>query len=1006
MASNGPHVNDSNSRGDGATPHPTSGIQVFLGERGDKTHYIAHDGGRAGITVWPADDPQQRTRIPGIAGRFQKGDGVVYILPTEWGGTYFAPAEEVSRGLAFAKIGEHAAADWNKHHPHRLIWQRVADTWPITSPSPRVTEGVPPLAPLFGPSQDDEETARGCWASIADRLTPTGRWIVGLVLLSPWIDRTGATSSILSLWGEAGEGKSLLAQVCSSLFGVHDESPSRGGLFSTFDSSPQGIKAQAQDLSYYPMLLDEVQAATGDVESQLRALVMGADRSRANRSGSAVASAARWGGLILVTGNEPLDLVHEMFTRRLIEVQVCDLWADVPPAEQWQERSAYWQDIAQKQLPVMDGWPWHVLTQSYFPGTMAAQQIISAVHEVQIPGPGNLGMLGQIGSVGAQWLAEWTGSETWTDGVWQAGANLIAERIAAAPNPARDAATQIIDDMATNPGAWNESTEYDAHGVPADDLTGQVCGCNHDHTCAWYNVYAKAFRDIVNMPLARLGRTRFRQALYTTSGRDLTRTIRRDTNGSRPRVATVCVEALVEIATPVQPAHEQKDARSIPSMPEPVQQAFPEGDPDPFQAVAAAASSDTVSLPVEEELPIQATDDGDEDPDERVFLWTEGTDIDSELDSALDKDATDLVVPAGWPVEDAVQWNMNGWNADGASRRVQRRDGRGLRVWCWSGSDLSPESYCIALREFHQETGWNFNSPNTLSHAVAIRFGRGYDGNKKRRDAMMQLTGRATMKSGSEEHAHMIDIADTWEDEGLATIKYWGERKPAVDVVSYDRNKAYLPSISNARIAPFFHGEPSYQYYGSDAPVDKTTYAGMYKIVVPEWTSPLPPPHGSRQAGDIIWVSTEIMDLYQQLEEKYPQMAVEVTIIEAWLGVSHQGKDVPQLNHLTTEIKRLLEVFDDPTRVIPKQMYRGFVGSIRSSHFRAAARRIYRPDWAAAIEQNAWCNVLRDVYRAYEADNRYIPVNLTVDAVKYPSALQTPPGFKIGTGLGQYKIEG
>lgn len=1004
MASNGPRVNDSNNQDDSATPHHPNGYRVFLAESGDKSHYVAHDGGRAGITVWPADDPRKRTCIPGVAGRFQKGDGVVYILPTEWQEPYYATAEEVNRGIAFAKIGEHAAADWHKNHPHRLIWQKVASSWPITSPSPRVTEGLPPLAPLFHPSQDDEETAQACWGAMADRLTPTGRWIVGLVLMSPWIDRAGATSSVLSLWGEAGEGKSLLAQVCSALFGVHDESPSRGGLFQTFDSSPQGIKAQAQDLSYYPMILDEVQAATGDVESQLRALVMGADRSRANRSGSAVASAARWGGLVLVTGNEPLDLVHEMFTRRLIEVQVCDLWADVPPAEQWQERAAYWQDIAQKQLPVMEGWPWYVLTKSYLPGSMNAQQIISAVHQVQIPGPGNLGMLGQIASVGAQWLAEWTGSSTWTDGVWQAGANLITERLAAAPNPARDAATQIIDDMATNPGAWNESTEYDAHGVLADDVQGQVCGCNHDGQCVWYNIYAKALRDIVDVPLRRLGRTRFRHALYTTGSRDLTRPVRRGLNGARPRVATVCIEALVEIATPIQPAHEQQEARSIPQMPEPLEiDFFPEGDPDPFQNPHTVGDTPITD---EEEFHIEATDDGEEDPNERVFLWTVGTDIDAELDSAIDKDATDLVVPTGWPVKTATRWDLGDWTATGASRRVTRPDGRGLRVWSWSNGNVAPEDYCTALREFHRETGYNFNSPNTLSHSVAVRFGRGYDGNKQRRDAMMQLTGRATMKSGSEKHAHMIDIADTWEDEGLASIRYWGERKPTVPVVSYDRNKAYLPSISNARIAPFFHGEPSYQHYGADAPVDKTKYAGMYKIVVPEWNSPLPPPHGSKQPGDIIWVSTEIMDLYQQIERDYPHMAVDVTIVEAWLGVSHQGKNVPQLEHLTTVVTRLLDKFDNPTRMIPKQMYSGFAGSISSPLFRRAPRRIYRPDWAAAIEQNAWCNVLRNVYTAYEIDNRYIPVNLTVDAVKYPADLPTPPGFKIGTGLGQYKIEG
>lgn len=1008
MAPNGPHHHDTNSASQSAT-QPGTDVQTFTGEKGDKTHYIVHDGGRAGITVWPADAPKERRLLPAIEGVHQKGDGVIYRLGTSWGTPLFVTSDEIKNGLAFAKLGDFEASRWRGSHPYRCIWEKVAGEMPVQSPSPRISQGYPPLGPALSPRQPDEATARISWATMADRLTPTGRWVVGLLLTSPWVDQVKAAPSVISLWGEAGEGKSLLAQVCASLFGDNDSCDT--GLFNTFDSSPQGLRQLSTDLSYYPLILDEAQSATASVESTLRALVMRSKRTMGNRTNSNVKVDTQWQGIVLVTGNDPIPVgghvagkSHEMFRRRLIEIQAHELWAGVPPKTDRPARREFWSSLVRYHLPVMDGWPWHALCRIYTPGTTHTEALVSAIDDVVPPTTGdeNLGKLCQLATVGAQFLAEWTGSATWTEGVEQAGADLLAEQESSMPTPARDAATDIIDDLVTNPGAWTLASEFDAHGFPADDLHHAVCGCNHEGTCEWMNIYSKKFAEIVETPLARLGGTEFRKALYTTRGRDLTRTVKRLASGVRPRAVTVCIEALVEISTPKQAVQQEMEtsvSRELPK-PEPAeqlpeQQSFPEGDPDPFQKVAAAAevSSGTVSIPVtvdedEDDLPEL------DDPEVRVFDWTDSTDVAAALDAAVDAGVTDLVVPTGWPVKDATRWDMRKWRPTGASGRVLRDDRVGLRLWSWDKRRVSPKDYYTALTTFRDETHYkNFVSIPTLGQIIVREHGSGRDGNAVKKQPLWQLEGR---------NDYLVPITETWREEDILSIKYWGDSsaKDDPDVVSYDRNKAYLPSLTQARVAPLYYGS-EYEHYGAEAPVKKEL-AGLYKIVFPDWDSPLPPPHGDFESGSTGWVSHELMKLYAEI-------GTPVQVIEAWLGEATEGRSIAQINHLSKTCKRWLQEFDDPTRMIPKKIYTSFAGSLRSEKFsekRLRRRRIYRPDWAAAIEQNSWCNFLRDLYAAYEADNRFVPLYVNVDAVKYPGGLPTPPGFVIGDGLGQYKIEG
>ena len=911
--------------------------------------YVAPDRGATGITVYPPAENGERPEavtLPGIAGRYQRGAGLVYRLPTSWGEYYPADAVEVEKGEAWTRIGEDEAAQWSKKSPYRKIWQMVAAQWPIEGPSPRVTEGVPPLAPDLAPLMDSQPTAREAWAMLAERLTPTGRAVVGLALTSPWIDRIGATSSVVSLWGEAGEGKSLLARVCAALYGDPEDGET---LFGTFNSSGQGLTAHAQDLSYYPVIVDEAQSATADVEPQLIALAMGAQRKRSSRSGAAVKSPARWGGLVIVTGNAPLGLRHEMFSRRLIEVQVSELWDGAPDKNDWDARAAWWADIAQL-LPIMAGWPWKDFSSQFEPGQPSAKLIAQQIHSIPMPGAGNLGFLGRLAVFGCEWLSTWTNAD-WSTGVWEAMAQVIADSAENAFDPARDAARQIIESFVTQPGAWTPAIDSrDTYGYRAEDLSSP-CGITHEGHCEWTNIFS--FPRIVDVPLARLGRTPFRRALYTPEKNRLTRKVRQA--NARVRAVTACLGGLAELAEPTLPA----------SLPE-----------QPPESPQLEIVSNIADAPTAQQVPEQCQSNMDTPEEEnqkrvRVFGHTEDNDVDRALDWAVSSGYTDIVVPQGWIIQHSGRWDARDWFGQG-SGQMYREDGETVRVWPIPHGRTTPAEYAEALVTFREGTDLDFITVPTLGHKLVMDHESGKDPRWKLPEEQAEL----------------------WTPDQILHPRQWGNRDNTA-VTQYDRNRSYLGAITQANVAPLYYGE-DFEHYGADAPVDRSL-GGMYRIEVPNWNSPLPAPHATAEAGDEFWTTPEIMRLYQE-------QGVSPRIIEAWLA---PARKIPHLHALAEQCKNwLADYADSPARMIPKAIYQSIAGSMTSEHFRGRQYRVYRPDWGNAIADNSWANVVRRVYKIHAADQRFIPTRVNVDAIYYPSDLPTPPGMPLGDGLGQFKIEG
>lgn len=959
----GSHVHST----DGAIRHKSNAVDVAEAMHGFWVE--APERGKHGIYVYALEvnddgmalEPRRAKRLdngdkelvqtlPPVAGRFEKpGDGLQYLIPWE-GGQYVAPATELHKRETWVKLGYRDASKWTAQHGwyYLDIWYEVAHRWPLAPPSPRVTEGVPPLGPDLAPLTEDVNAARRAWAALAHRMTPTARLIVGMTLMSPWIDRCGAESSVMSVWGTGGNGKSMTAVVCAALYG--DTEPN-AGLFTDFNSAPQALGAMAQQHAYYPMILDEAASASADVEAQLTNLVKGAMRKRANRSGALTVSKARWGGLVLVTSNEPLELKHEMFDRRRFEVESSDLWVGLPSDPT--ERAAYWDEVAAN-LDVMAGWPWLELCREFTPGEPSALDVRETVGAMPLPGADSAGKVARLGVLGCTWLADWTGEDAWADDAHDAAVAMCARQHAAKRDDARDASAAILASWVTAPAMWEaDANSREAYGYQAS-VPGAVCSIPHEgESCVWLDIYSTAFGLIVDVPQRRLAATRFKAALHLTEAEGLTRKVLKDRR--RYRVVTACTVALEALAE----SKPQAEALAL---------SAPKAAPMPKAEPTTATFAPATEAPADSVAP------------SRARSWAvarDGEGMADALDRAEREGATDLVGFGAWGPRDLSNgWDAGAWQGLGSGSAMIRRGGAAIRVWRTPDADVTPTDYLAAVTDFMARTGrTEWTSVPALGQTL-VREGK----RDNRQEPRWQL--------------HEAQ-ADEWRTANVLHPRKWGT-KPSSGVVRYDRNRSFLGAITQANLAPIYRGE-EWTHYGSDAPVDRR-YGGMYRVRIPDWSSPLPAPHANVAEGNETWTTPEVMRLYAELGYEQP------TILEAWLAPTHA---MPHLFGFTEQVKAWLAEHEGTSaRMIDKALYQSFAGNLTGEHNRDKPGRIYRPDWGNAIADNSWANVLRRVYKIHAADPRFIPTHVNVDAIYYPDDLPMPPGLPMGTGLGAFKFEG
>ncbi|GAA3133601.1 DUF927 domain-containing protein [Rhodococcus baikonurensis] len=260
--------------------------------------------------------------------------------------------------------------------------------------SATMERGLLPLSPLIGPeTAADSELGRQRWGWFAGHLAPMGRLTVGAALAAPWLEARGATSALWTLVGESGAGKTVLLHTCASVYG------------------------KPSDWSnHYPLMLDDVQSITFSPASALTPIIMGAQRTRATRSGTLAERSGSWHSLAFLTSNSPLrdELTHELWGRRLIEIDAGMLWQARPTDPTAQ--NLWWSEIVTAHRE-MQGAPWLALNEQYKSGAKSALGMAHAIESVDKPGAGNIGMVTQLAVAGCQWLAHWTGNPAWIEGV-------------------------------------------------------------------------------------------------------------------------------------------------------------------------------------------------------------------------------------------------------------------------------------------------------------------------------------------------------------------------------------------------------------------------------------------------------------------------------------------------------------------------------------------------------------------------------------------------------------
>lgn len=890
--------------------------------------------------------------LPPLLSTYQRGGGLIYRFLAPWGKPHSADALDLSRGDVWARLA-YPVPKYAREAATFAV-QQVGRTMEPVAVSPAVDEGAPPLAPELVPATEDPEQGRASWAWLAGRLAPAGRLTIGAAGAAPFVEAAGAATSIWSLTGERGAGKSVIGRLCAALYG--DTKPGRG-LFRSFNSAAQGLSAWLHGLSYFPCVLDEVQAATGDVTQQMISFVMGAQRSRATRTGDAADNDGRWSGVAVVTGNNPLRpvLTHEMFDRRLIEVDADRLWQDRPANPT--ERHEWWATIA-RGLPAMQGWPWQAFTQTYAPGPDALAFVSDRIERVPVlPGEGSVSTLLRAAYAYCEWLAEWTGNPEWTEGVWDECRRLALEVSEAAADPARDAGRAVVEHRVTRSGWADDDRERVAY--PAKHHTGS-CEVQHEDECEWWDLPSSTFPDVVPIAQARLSSSAFRLACHAsrTHGR-LTRSERIE-GRAKVEVYRLCLPACSALGWPETGDDEAPEPSPAPVAPEQLHL------PEPTDTPTPAPAPEPVAAPTDSPAQAQA--------ERPVYGHVTTDDVEAGLASAAASGVTDLSVPQSWSpaLVEAAGWDTHGWQGLGEAAARVTRNGTTLRV---RRADDPPASSAV-LADWLDLTG------RPVETSVA------------------RLGVTLLREHGASANGHtprwMLpdDVAALWPGAEVAQTRTWG--KPSPGDAKWDRNLSYLPAFTQARLAPLWHGETFERYDADAAPEPSGKVSGMWRIVVPDWPWPdLPSPVATIDAGREVWVTTERMRLYHA-------RGIRPQVIEAVLAPAHK---IAAMEDWSAQVKTwLADAGDRPARSVAKGLYQTLAGRIGAQWAQGKRYDVYRPDWAWHIIDNSWTSTLRRVYQVHEQTG-LAPTSVYVDAVSYPGD-EPPEGLPVGTGLGQFKYEG
>lgn len=133
---------------------------------------------------------------------------------------------------------------------------------------------------------------------------PIIRIIFAASLASVLVKPAGIMPFVVHLWGRGGSGKTVVTMVGASIWG----NPEIGKYIKTFNSTAVGKELGAVFLNSMPLMLDELQIASGDrgkLRQMIYELTEGVGRERGRKEGG-LQKSGTWRNVTITTGEQPL----------------------------------------------------------------------------------------------------------------------------------------------------------------------------------------------------------------------------------------------------------------------------------------------------------------------------------------------------------------------------------------------------------------------------------------------------------------------------------------------------------------------------------------------------------------------------------------------------------------------------------------------------------------------------------------------------------------------------
>lgn len=942
-------------------PHFCTEVQKINGEC---WHIEHNDNATRAIITDPADGHvTYELALPHLRGRYHLGESDVLITADPETGdirplrTSDLAKRETWAGLSLPEIPAQSVG-WGK------IWGQVLRRIPPVPPSPRIEQGLPPRArrhePLV-PNEQGEEDAKQALAELADLMSPTGRVLAGMALMAPLAKACGLTSLIVNLEGRAGCGKTRLAKTLAAFFGEQDGPQS---LWQEDNTTKIGLLAFAQQESYFPLFLDEIGRLDKDKENSFRNLVSGANRIRATRAGAAAADSSKWYGVVFTTSNERLHPSQELFIRRLLQPDTSELWPETTTSQR------AWAMTIDRLTLIMAGWPWRWLQNTITPGDSTAISAWVREHSthqaITSDTSPDIARHLSLALAGCQHLAQWSDNTAWLDGTITAAQAMLQEHAQTTESRAKQAIRRLLEHIDTSPGMWADDARERAGWLKEED---------GEHRAF---IFPPAWETITGTDLRAISADKNAQNcfIFPDSGRHLSRlkTPPSTYNSPRParsRVYTLRINAAREIIDATDAAAAHINDSPLPQ---------PQPAPQPQEP-----KEETTTTETETETP------------SRAFLpITDTSDLPSRLTEAAKGEISDIVVPETFesPGEMLAEsaWDTGEWQGRGAGT-ARHENLPSVRIWTVKNN---PATYANGLQKLHDQYGLSF--PTTASLVTQMMW----------KELEREKTGQSRSKSA---RFRLKDegIIDLFSTKRVTHHAQWGvppHERAEMTLTQFDKNKAHLSAMTSVNLAPLWPGEDYTHHTGDSINLDKQ--AGLVRLTTPAWyksalPSPSPAKMGEEEAGRDVWVSVEIVRLYDEAHARGWCDLPE--IVEAYLAPAHK---VGALHTVTDQLKEWVHGEDEGLATLAKAGYQSFAGKIMSERTRTGKKNTwYRPDWGLAIKDAAWAAVIRTTWDAYKEDPiLYKPVAINTDAIYYEGS-DIPPAqaIKTGKGLGKWKEE-